>query len=168
MAAAAAAASAAAGTSLPPYMMPPNMERGFPQPPPAHMGIPPVHIETKAVSISTWMDLDLRKCLPPAHSLLQTFVLVHRVSPQPRASQPRKNFFLQLFWPYLKPIFTTTTAGAHDNLEKQFEIYASLSLIISMRERKVVDNSPLVKHATPGSGWIGRNSQLVRVFRGPI
>lgn len=46
------------GSSLP-YMMP-NMER-FPQPPPAHMGIPPVHIETKAVSISAWMDLELRK-----------------------------------------------------------------------------------------------------------
>ncbi|UXI14516.1 pangolin [Sarcoptes scabiei] len=44
------------GTSLP-FMMP-NMDRLQPQPPPAHMGIPPVHIETKAVSISAWMDFD--------------------------------------------------------------------------------------------------------------
>ncbi|KPM04438.1 hypothetical protein QR98_0028850 [Sarcoptes scabiei] len=60
------------GTSLP-FMMP-NMDRLQPQPPPAHMGIPPVHIETKAVSISAWMDFDsICKCLS------WNFILYHSI-----------------------------------------------------------------------------------------
>ena len=71
MAAAASHHHTATGSPLSPFatMMPhshhPQIDaasRHLPQPPPAHMGIPPVHIETKAVSISAWMDFDLCKC----------------------------------------------------------------------------------------------------------
>ena len=54
------------------FMMPHNIE-AFPQPPPAHMGIPPVHIDPKTGTITGWMDFDISK-YPSTHKLCKTYI----------------------------------------------------------------------------------------------
>jgi transcription factor 7-like 2 len=89
------------------FMMP--SIKAFPQPPPAHMGIPPIHIDPKTGTLQGWMDFDLSIPRPPMYPLPGPGQYSHPVFP---------DFAQQLQWhtPAMYPISSSAFRGPYPSL----------------------------------------------------